>query len=139
MKTLFLALALVSIAALPSCERDETPPNSIVKNKLMGKWKLERIETDVYSPSTVFDHHDQYLGIATDSIVFKSNGELYNYIDDPLDPDIVDWELVNDTTLLIDGEMSKIRELTATRLLLHSDETYPPQNKREVADAYFYR
>jgi hypothetical protein len=141
MKTLFLALALVSIAALSSCQKDDTPPNNILKNKLQGKWKLERIETDLYRPSTVFDYHDQYLGTTSDSVVFKSNGELFNYIDepDPTDPDISDWEIVNDTTLLIDGQVSKIRELTATRLMLHSDDTYPSQNKREVVDVYFYR
>ena len=139
MKTLFVALALVSVAALQSCQGENTPPNNVVKDKLLGKWKLERLESDIYSPATVFNHHEQYLGIASDSIVFKANGEVYNYIDDPLDPDITEWVLINDTTLSVDGEITKIRELTSTRLLLHSDDTFTSPSGRIVTDAYLYR
>ena len=138
MKTLLITMALVSVAVLTSCQKDPEE-NNIVKDKLIGKWKLEKIETDVYSPIPVFDHHDTQNGIASDSMVFKANGTVYIYIEDPLDPEILDWELINDTTLSVDGEISKIRELTSTRLRLHSDETYTSENKREVMDMYFFR
>lgn len=138
MKTLLITVALVSVAALTSCQKDPEE-NNVVKNKLLGKWKLERIETDVYSPIPVFDHHDTQIGIASDSLVFKANGKVYSYLEDPLDPEIMDWELINDSTLSVDEEIVKIRELTSTRLHFHSDETYTSQNKREVMDMYFFR
>jgi hypothetical protein len=138
MKTLLITVALISITALTSCQKDREE-NNPVRDQLLGKWRLERIETDVYSPVNVFSYHDMQMGIATDSIVFKANGEVYNYIDDPLDPDITEWVVVNDSTISIDEDILKIRELTPTRLCLRADDTFASQNKREVSDAYFYR
>ena len=138
MKTLLLTVALVSIAALTSCQKDPEENNN-VKNLLIGQWKLDRIQIDEYSPIPVLDHQDIQIGTASDSLVFKAYAKVYSYLEDPLDPEIMDWYLVNDSTLSVDDEIVKIRELTSTKLYFHSDETYTSQNTREVSNITFYR
>ena len=138
MKTLLITVALISVAALTSCQKDPEE-NNAVRNMLIGQWKLDKIQVDVYSPIPVLDHQDIQIGTPSDSLVFKANGKVYSYLEDPLDPEIMDWHLINDSTLSVDDEIVKIRQLTGTLLHFHSDETYTSQNTREVSDIKFYR
>jgi hypothetical protein len=132
--------ALVVILVITSCNPGDPPIfEKTTAQKLMGKWRLQRIESYYYDPIPVLDDTTQYLGLPGDSIVFKSNNIIDNYEDGDLVPDEVDYTIVNDTTLIIDGDLTKIRELTDTRLYLYGDEVDQVQNDRLVVHFFLYR
>jgi hypothetical protein len=138
MKFLLPALALVLIIA--SCNPGDPPIfEKTTAQKLSGKWRLQRIESYYYDPIPVLDDTTLYIGKPGDSIVFRSNTIIDNYEDGDLVPDQVDYSIVNDTTLIIDGDLTKIRELTDTRLYLYGDETDNAANDRLVVHFFLYR
>ena len=81
----------------------------------------------------------RYICIPSDSLVFQSNGIMLNYMDDPLDPDEVDWQLLNDSSIAIDGAVMQIKQLTSTRMWLQQDETDDTFNDRTVFNLWLYR
>lgn len=139
MKTLFMLLAIISITALSSCQREDLPDINTVRDRIIGKWKVDRLYIDYYDPIPVLDDSVRYVGIPSDSIVFKADGKLFNYMDDPSDPDELEWQLLNDSTISVDGELMQIKELTLTRFWLQSDERDDTFNERTVFNLWLYR
>lgn len=138
MKFLLPALALVLIIA--SCDPGDPPVfEKTTAQKLIGKWRVKRVESYYYDPIPVLDDTTLQLGLPGDSVVFKSNNVIDTYEDGDLVPDQVDYTIVNDTTLIIDGDMTRIRELTENRLFLYGDDVNHTLNERLVVHFYFYR
>jgi hypothetical protein len=138
MKLLLPALVL-SLLIITSCNPGDPPIfEKTTAQKLLGKWKIQRIDIDYYDPIPVLDDSIRHIGLPGDSLVFTPT-ILYNYEDGDLVPEDLDYTIVNDSTLIIDGELTMIRELTATRLHLFSDEIDQVNNERQVFSAILIR
>ncbi len=135
-----LFLLMAGLVTVTACQQDDvpTPPQRTTKEKLLGQWKLEKEQIDDYDPIPVLINSQVYMGDPEDSIVFKSDNMLYTYIDDVV-PEISPYVVINDTTLAIDGDTMKIRELTDTRLHIFAEEIDYNLNDRTVFNAWFKR
>jgi hypothetical protein len=141
MKNLFLVLIAASLFMV-ACQPDDPPviTQKTTAQKLLGKWSVKKINTDYYSPMTVLDDSTRYIGLPGDSMVFKSNNKLYYYEDGfPTDPEIFDYAIINDSTITVDGDPSKLRDFTDTKLTIFSQDIDLPANEKTEYFAYLVR
>lgn len=132
-----IAMLCLSALVLASCQKDDAPGPSTAE-KLLGTWKLQKATDEHYHPINTLESTDEVIGTVGDSVVFKSNGDLYTY--SPTEGnDKTTWELLNETTIKIEDEVYEIKDLTTTTLFLFMDETRPALNDRYVQRIYFVR
>jgi hypothetical protein len=136
------SILTVTVLLLVACQPEPnlpTPvPEKTTAEKIAGKWKADRLNIDYYDPIPVLSDTVRFKGLPADSIVFKNTGLMYNYIADPV-PDIVPYTIVNNNSIMIDGEKFQIKELTANKLRLYMDTVYVADNERTVVDFYLFR
>jgi hypothetical protein len=133
---IFTAAVVLSGACTP--EKETLTPEPTTSEKIAGKWKVQKINIDYYDPIPVLDDSVRYVGLPADSLVFKSGGLLYDYVEDPI-PEILPYSVVNSTSMVIDGEKFQIKELTSNKFRLHSDSVNTAANERTVFDVYLFR
>lgn len=112
------------IISLVSCRREDSIANpDVTKEKLLGKWQFER-GIDEYYKADVLISKDEEIGTPADSVIFKNNNLAYEYykVANEVREEIYEYNLVNDSTLLIDDELYKIRKLTGTELYVYQEE-----------------
>src|SRR5215211_2346036 len=123
MKTIcFFSLSLC-ILIFMSCQRepDIQLRQKTTAEKIMGKWMLAKYTEECFKPISTLISSDEYNGTAGDSLIFKSNNQLYTYSD--IDGNFVeDYKLLDDNTIRIEFEEWKITRLTETEFNLVSEE-----------------
>lgn len=134
-----LPTLILSLLIITACQPGPPPIfEKTTKQKLLGKWNIQRIDIDYYDPIPVLDDSIRHVGRPGDSLVFAED-IVYNYEDGDPVPEDLPYTIVNDSTLIIDGELTRIRELTETRLHLFSDEIDQVNNERTVFSAKLIR
>ena len=122
-----LFLMITSAVLFISCKKDkveETPavpiaPTKTVSQKITAKWGVTTIaENDYYSNTS---HTTSYNGVASDYLDFRSDGKLYAQII-PFGKDTIPYNLVNDSTLNLDSEIYKIKQLTDIKFVLYAKD-----------------
>ena len=140
MKKLQLITICVSLIMLAACRREDSiDTNQAAKALLLGKWQLNNLVDEYYQPVNVLKEHDETPGIPGDSVIFKSDNQMYSYIDlvPGEEKDIYPYEWINDSIIKVDGENYTIRKLTNNELTLYKEET--GNNERDVEIEYFIR
>ena len=93
-------------------------PVKTTAQKVLGKWIINSVVlNDFYNN---LPHISTFNGVNTDYIEFKSNGiAIVNF--QTLGPlDSTSYSIANDSTLILEGEPQKIKELTDIKLVLYT-------------------
>lgn len=137
MRKVIFSILCLSLLAMVSCQKDDIPEPT-TEQKLSGKWKLQRVVEEYYQPINTLIDSEETPGREGDAVEFKANGivHVYSLIDGD---DETTYEILNDTTMLIEDEMYKIRKLTSTELNLFQDYVEPGGDERYVQRVYFVR
>ncbi|HYF29560.1 MAG TPA: hypothetical protein VD993_00425 [Chitinophagaceae bacterium] len=137
MKKIILAMCCLSAVVLTSCQADDTPEPT-TQQKLLGKWRVQKVVDEYYKPVNTLVETDEIIGAAGDSVVFKSNNEVYSYSDTE-DDGVSPYRILDENTIEIEDEIYKIKTLTNTELYLHLDHTQQAINERYVQRLYLVR
>lgn len=124
MNSLHVVIFCLLIITLASCRREDSISNpDVTKEKLLGKWQFDRAIEESYKADVLISKEEE-IGTPADSVIFKNDNLIYEYykIANEVKAEIYDYRLVNDSTLLIDDELYKIRKLTATELYVYQEE-----------------
>lgn len=116
-------ILLSSFILFTSCKKNKEEevvvvPVKTTAQRVLGRWGITSVVlNDFYNN---LPHISSFNGTSTDYIEFKTNGKvLLNFV--ALGPlDSTTYNVVNDTTLNIDGELNKIKELTDTKFVLYT-------------------
>jgi hypothetical protein len=125
MKKLIILASLISVI-VGSCKKGDnepTPPEKTTLEKLLGVWKPQNLIFNDYAPGSFSS--DTTVGTPTDYLEFRNNGKSYlkfqnlsgNNIDSSL------YTIVTDSSINIEGQFFKLRNLNGTNLTLYSKET----------------
>lgn len=137
MKNIIYSILGLSLFALISCQNDDVPEPT-TQQKILGAWKLQKAVDEYYQPVNTLIETDEYLGVAGDSVVFKSDNMVYSY--SPVEGnDETTYQILNDTTIRIEDELYKIRKLSATELNLFQEHLEPAVDERYIQRLYFVR
>lgn len=124
MKKIVIAL-LSSFVLLVSCKKNKVEevvvvPVKTTAQKVLGRWGITSVVLNEFYNN--LPHINTFNGTSTDYIEFKNNGKvLLNFA--ALGPlDSTTYNVVNDSTLNIDGEPNKIKELTDTKFVLYTKD-----------------
>jgi hypothetical protein len=142
MSSLHVVNFCVLFIALASCNRvDPIPSEDVVKDKLLGKWQHQRATDETYTPAGVLVSMFEEIGTPDDSAIFKSNNLIYDYrkVGNEIIEEIIEYHIVNDSTINIDEEDYKIRKLTDTELYLHQEELDTRSNELDIRRIYLVR
>jgi hypothetical protein len=132
-KIVFPVICLVLLIA--SCQPDPVEPPPTNRDKILGKWHLDRDYSEYYQPSTVLLDYEEYIGEPEDSVVFRKNNIMVAYPEE----EYLEYHFVNDSTISIDDEEYKIRKLTSTELYLFQEESITATDERYVIRGYLSR
>jgi hypothetical protein len=135
MKKLSLAVLMALVTVLPACTREK---EQTINPKILGKWMLDRTVEEEYYPVNTMTYSEEINGKAGDSVVFLVNKIAVTYTDDGgVSED--DYEMINDSTLVIEYETYKIRKLTATEFYLHEEDVDNSANEKWIYKIYMKR
>ncbi|MBK7763709.1 MAG: hypothetical protein IPI46_10110 [Bacteroidetes bacterium] len=129
MKKILFSICIVSLMC--ACgKKSTTPSNSLTTlQKLQNNWNLINISDIQYvgSSTTVIDTIINY-GLSGDYVNFNSNGKAYYRIAGSYDT--VNYNLINDTQILFDGDTFTVNSLTTTDMVMtyYGRETSPVNN-----------
>lgn len=139
MKTLFV-LSITALISLTACQRESDPitPEPTTEQKVAGKWKLQKVNIDYYTPISVLNDTQEYIGGPADSLVFKPGGLVYSYDGSPA-PEILSYSIPDNMHIIIDGERFLIKELNTAKFRIYSDSVDVAANERIVTDVYMVR
>jgi hypothetical protein len=123
MKKFILFSAIATLFAL-SCDKKDSAPEA---PSLIHKWNLVNAYYIEMDNGTVIDE-DNYVGTTADYWEFKSDNKFYSLVGGQ--KDTVDYQLLPDNKVMIDGDTATIQELT-----MNSAKLY--QKYSLSADTYF--
>ena len=140
MKTISIGLLGLFSCLLLSCVKEDSEEAALTgtQQKILGKWMLVKHVEEIYQPVNSLVSKDETIGLPGDSIIFRSNNILNTYSD--IDGrSTEDYEVINGNTVRIEFEEWHISQLTATEMILVSEETNSVENRRDVATAVLRR
>jgi protein associated with RNAse G/E len=125
-KLLFVAIA--SMALFSACKKKDVEPEVVpvvvaktVAQKIIAKWKVTSVvENDYYSNMS---HPFTYTGVATDYFDVRTDGKIYLQIS-LVGKDTLAYSLINDSTINIGGDITKIKTITDTKFEMYFKEVY---------------
>jgi protein associated with RNAse G/E len=124
-KLLFVAIA--SLALFCACKKKDVEPEvpvvvpKTIAQKIIAKWKVTSIiENDYYNNMS---HPFSYTGVATDYFDVRADGKIYLQIS-LVGKDTLAYNLVNDSTINISGDITKIKTITDTKFEMFFKEIY---------------
>lgn len=118
MKYSVFAIGMMVLASFASCKKtNSTEPEKTTLQKVQGKWNVYRNTSNVWNPAGVLIYNKVDQGQAGDSVVFKSDSKAYAYETGSLVA-ILDYQVPNDSILVLDGDSHKINKITGTELNL---------------------
>jgi hypothetical protein len=135
MKKLSVAALVFGFVFIASCTREKDPEI----RGLLGKWMLDKTIEQEWHPLDSLIYDDQYIGLAGDSVVFKANGILVQYMDGDTEPEETEYKIINDSTIRIEFETYKIRELTTNSFYLHEEDVDQALQERWIYQIYLKR
>lgn len=138
MKKIIYSVVCLSLFLLAACQGKDNTPEPTTQQKLLGKWRVQKEIDEYYQPVNTLLETEQIDGQAGDSIVFKTDGNVYSYSPTYGD-DFTNYEVLNDTTVKIEDELYMIRKLTPAELYLYNEYTNQAANERYVQRIYFVR
>jgi hypothetical protein len=136
MKKLSVIALLSVFVFLAACTREK---DEDMNRDYLGTWKLDKTIEEEYHPINTLSYRDEYIGLPGDSVVIKANGIMYSYEDGDPVAEETEYELTNDSTISIDGEMYKIRKLTDTEFYLHQEEIDQAFDEKWIYQIYLKR
>ncbi len=121
-KTLFVFIvATLFITACKKNEPDEPAPATIVlkttAEKVLGKWMFNSLVLNEFYSNTLYS--DTVIGTAFEYLEFRNNGKMYANINFLGGMDTLSYAVMNDSTINIDGEINKIKELTESKFVIY--------------------
>ncbi len=109
----FPAMVLAVLAAAVACQKDDQPaPGNSTLTKMRAKWNVQNIVMDF--PDDAYD--STYTGQTSDYLDFRADNKVYTQIDG--DKDTLVYTLVNDNTLVVDGDTTSIQQLTGSQFTI---------------------
>ncbi|HEY0680180.1 MAG TPA: hypothetical protein VGD17_17970 [Chitinophagaceae bacterium] len=137
MRKVVFSIVSLSLFLLCACQADDSPTPS-TSQMILGKWRLQKAIDEYYHPVNVLLETENVDGEIGDSVIFKSNNEVYSY-SLAHGEEVTTYEILNDTTIKIEDELYKIRRLTNQELHLYMEETDPVLDERYIQKLYFLR
>lgn len=119
-----IGVAIVAILAF-ACKKDKETPAS---EKVLGKWQL--VQSIYQYKSGVFEIKDTTHGTADDYVEFRSDGTVYTRIDG--DVETVDYKVLSNTSMVIDGDTGTISKLSASELVYFYQDNNTPGTFRRL-------
>ena len=135
MRKVIFSILGVTLLVLAACQSKDTPETT--EQRLSGRWKMEKVIEEYYRPVNTLIDTEEIRGRG-DEVEFKPNGVVlvFSAIDGDSE---TTYEILNDTTILVEDEVYVIKKLTSTELLLFQDITEPGSDERFVQRIYFVR
>ncbi len=131
MKKLLLFVAIATMALFSACKKKDVEPEvpvvpvvipTTVAQKIIAKWGITSFVVNNYYSNA--DHINTVNGSASEYLDFRSNGKLYINFNTIGGLDTLQYNLVNDSTINIDGDINKIKEITDTKFVIYSKDIY---------------
>jgi hypothetical protein len=118
MKKLFIVVIVVMVTGLFACKPEKAFEDQPVEVKILGKWRVQQYIDNEYAKDGALIASDDFPVTPADSVLITHNVMYYS---GPTFPDAEDlpYYFVNDSTLHIDDEIYKIRELTGSTMYLY--------------------
>ena len=92
-----------------------------IAQKIIAKWRIASlIQNDYFSNMS---HPFTYTGVATDYFDVRTDGKIYIQIA-PIGQDTLVYNLVNDSTINIEGDLTKIKTITDSKFEMYFKEIY---------------
>lgn len=113
-KLMVPAAVLAALISVVACDKDNNNPPNTTLNKIRAKWDVSTIRTRYGSLDST------YNGVAADYVDFRTDGKVYSNVNGEKDTSA--YLLVNDSRLVIDGDTTTIKTLTASQFVLESSE-----------------
>jgi len=130
----------LSMFAMAACSRNKDDMQfAATRALLLGKWHFEKGIDEVYE-GNVLKEHEEEIGTPGDSIIFKTDNNIYDYrtLVTGVDEDVYPYQLINDSTLITDNdEHWRITKLTGNELNVYQEEM--EGNKKSISTGYFKR
>jgi hypothetical protein len=126
-KLLFITTAFMALFS--ACKKKDVEPEvpipvvvtKTVAQKIIAKWKITTlIENDYYS---AMSHPFTYTGVATDYFDVRTDGKIYLQVA-PVGKDTLTYSLINDSTINVNGDVTKIKTITDTKFEMYFKEVY---------------
>ena len=118
-KTILILLTIILVIIMAGCSKDDNDPSEApAKEKILGKWKFISFVTETTTPSEPDEVTTEY-GAEGDYFDFRSDGNIY-YVLGGDNEQIASYSIENETTLKIEIEVFKIKELTQNKLVFES-------------------
>jgi len=137
MKKIIYSVVCLSLFMLAACQSKDMPEPT-TQQKLLGKWRVQKEVDEYYNPIPRLLETEEILGDPGDSIVFKTDGNVYSYSPTYGD-DFTNYEILNDTTVKIEDELYMIRKLTASELYLYNEYINTAADEKYIQKLYFVR
>ncbi|WP_165851818.1 lipocalin-like domain-containing protein [Chryseobacterium pennipullorum] len=128
-RTIFILLVSVLFLSITECTRDDYSDKP-AQERILGKWKLVSIVTEVIRPSAPVETSTEY-GPEGNYFDFRNDGNVY-YSMDGNEEQSESYRIENEDTLKISTEPYFIKELTANKLVFESVKVSPTRTRKQT-------
>ncbi len=125
--TKFFLMMGLGITLFVSCKKDDPTPTTA--QRVQGVWKLDQV-ISYYQFGGFPAARDTTFGLATDYVDFRTDNKVYSFVDGSFDTST--YTILNDNTLILDGDTAAIQTLTATNFNLFLSDYVNASNFSEV-------
>jgi hypothetical protein len=146
MKKVSVLSMIIVLITLAGCKKDKSDKDQekdpTTKEKLLGKWQLERLIDETWTLGGVLIDTETQMGEPGDSSIFKDNNMLHSYEDKPggiVDEDVFHFMIFSDSLITLDEEFYEIKKLTDTALFLQQVDRDIQNNQKDVVKMYLVR
>lgn len=138
MKTSMGSLLFAFVILLGACSKEDIGPKlqRETKEKIIGRWNVEKIIHQEYEPISTLERTDESTGTAEDYYVFKPTGTV-EVNAAPGAKTEVTFEVINPNQIWIKDQSWTITASTKIALMLTKDRNDAVSNKRYVTKIYF--
>ncbi len=106
------AMVIAVLVAAASCDKDDNNSTPTTLSRIQAKWGVASKVID--STGTAGD--STYTGVAADYMDFKTDNKVYSQLNNV--KDTAAYSLTNDSTLVLDGVISKITALSSSQFVV---------------------
>lgn len=110
----FGTIAIIAIV-FSACKKDDPAPST--KERIQTKWVFEKTYSRAVIPF-FGDIRDTIIGVAGDYVDFRTDNKVYSRISSVLDT--LNYSIVDDSKMIIDGDTATIQVINDTQFQLYS-------------------